>query len=189
MKPYILAVCTGNICRSPALERMLRRDLGDAVAVTSAGTSARVGEHIHPPIAEIMVGDGLSPSHFTARALTAADVTDAALVLTATTEHRSEVVRLVPSAVRRTFTLLELARLVSTVPEEALPDATTDRLAAIAALANAQRGRHLGSWSRDLADPYGARPRKVATIYRELSAAEATVAAVLAQRGRHLTES
>ena len=37
-------------------------------------------------------------------------------MITATSEHRSHVVGLVPGAVRRTFTLLELARIASSAP-------------------------------------------------------------------------
>lgn len=40
----ILVVCTGNICRSPLAEALLRRELaGRGIEVASAGTSAMVG--------------------------------------------------------------------------------------------------------------------------------------------------
>ena len=39
----VLAVCTGNICRSPAVELLLRDRLGAHVDVASAGVGAVVG--------------------------------------------------------------------------------------------------------------------------------------------------
>ena len=43
----ILTVCTGNVCRSPAVERLLASKLGPTVSVASAGTHALVG---HPDL-------------------------------------------------------------------------------------------------------------------------------------------
>mgnify|MGYP002738687724 CR=1 FL=1 len=52
ISPYrILTVCTGNVCRSPAAERLLEHTLNPSVTVRSAGTRALVGEPIHPPMA------------------------------------------------------------------------------------------------------------------------------------------
>jgi hypothetical protein len=39
----ILCVCTGNVCRSPAAERLLAARLGPGVVVASAGTVAALG--------------------------------------------------------------------------------------------------------------------------------------------------
>jgi protein-tyrosine phosphatase len=39
----ILVVCTGNICRSPMAEALLRTRLGDKFEVASAGTAALIG--------------------------------------------------------------------------------------------------------------------------------------------------
>ncbi|MGH8875349.1 MAG: low molecular weight phosphotyrosine protein phosphatase, partial [Acidimicrobiia bacterium] len=53
-RPFrILAVCMGNICRSPAAEAALREaadQAGTAVEVDSAGTHGRTGESPHPGI-------------------------------------------------------------------------------------------------------------------------------------------
>ena len=50
----ILTVCTGNICRSPAVERLLTRKLGPTVSVSSAGTHALVGHPIAEPMASLL---------------------------------------------------------------------------------------------------------------------------------------
>ena len=50
----ILAVCTGNVCRSPAVERLLASKLGPTVSVRSAGTHALVGHPISEPMAALL---------------------------------------------------------------------------------------------------------------------------------------
>ncbi|MET3922626.1 low molecular weight protein-tyrosine-phosphatase [Arthrobacter sp. UYEF20] len=71
--PYrIIAVCTGNICRSPMAELMLADDfaaegLAGAV-VDSAGTTAyEAGRPIDPRAARTLLGHGISSDHHTAR--------------------------------------------------------------------------------------------------------------------------
>ena len=56
-RPFtVLAVCTGNICRSPAVERLLVAELGPGsdVHVVSAGVGAVVGAPISPPMAALL---------------------------------------------------------------------------------------------------------------------------------------
>ena len=66
----VLFVCTGNVCRSPAAERLLRRDLDEmaggfgglsGVHISSAGTGALVGEPISPPMASLVAGGRRRP--------------------------------------------------------------------------------------------------------------------------------
>ena len=52
--PRILIVCTGNICRSPLAEQLLRQNLtaaGIDAVVTSAGTRAMTGSAMTPEAA------------------------------------------------------------------------------------------------------------------------------------------
>ena len=96
---------------------------------------------------------------FEARQLMPDMVKQADLVLGLTRKHRSAIVELVPSAVRRTFTLRELARLVADVDPAALPGAnatTADRLRALVPLAASRRGlvAHRPA-DDDVVDPYG----------------------------------
>lgn len=154
----ILAVCTGNVCRSPAVERLLLARFADApVVVASAGTHALAGSRMTEQTANLLVEHGANPSGFVARQLTAALVRDAALVLALTREHRARVVDLDPSALRRTFTLRELGRIVASLDPDDLPAAptTAGRLTDLVALAPSRRGPARTPADDDVADPYG----------------------------------
>jgi protein-tyrosine phosphatase len=151
----ILCVCTGNICRSPAAERLLAARLGPEVRVVSAGTFGLVGRGVEPEMAAHLVAAGVPDVGFTARRLTAADVREADLVLALTREHRSAAVELVPAGVRRAFTLLEFARLLSEVKPEELPDGTVaERLRTAVPLVTSRRRRVAAADLDDVVDPY-----------------------------------
>ena len=181
----ILAVCTGNICRSPVIERLLAARL-PGVSVTSAGTHAVVGHAVSAPMVPLLEATGASAEGFAARRLTPQLLAGVDLVLVAALEHRAAVVELAPAVVRRTFTLLELARLVDAAPPAAgssgivLPGATTtERLRALPDLAASARGL-VTPGDDDVVDPIG---RSQAVYQRSfgqmLPAVETIVAALL----------
>ncbi|WP_418608121.1 hypothetical protein [Georgenia sp. SUBG003] len=118
----ILTVCTGNICRSPAVEHLFRAAFGatSGVTVASAGTGALVGQPVHGPMADLLRGVDVDPDGFAARRVTEQMLRGADLVLPLTRDHRAQVVDLAPAAVRRTFTVREFARLASQVDREQL---------------------------------------------------------------------
>jgi len=178
----ILAVCTGNICRSPAVERLLASKLGPTVTVSSAGTHALVGYPISDPMAALLMDKGFEPHPFAARRLTEHMLKDADLVLTMTRAQRGLVVELWPAAVRRTFTLREFARLLNRVDPTALPAGSpAERLRAAVPLAAAERGRErVSPGEDDVVDPY----RLSEAVYAEsfgqiLCAAQKVYAAVI----------
>lgn len=162
----ILVVCTGNICRSPLLERVLQHALDQrwgsgAVAVRSAGTRGLEGRPMDPQAAERLAGfDGLSAPDFTARRLTAAMVAQADLVLTATRQHRGLVAQAHPRALRYAFTVLDLADLVGDLRPQDV-DATGEDgpawVRALTAAAATRRGLRppLAPEAADIVDPYG----------------------------------
>ncbi|RPF19844.1 protein-tyrosine phosphatase [Myceligenerans xiligouense] len=159
--PYnVLTVCTGNICRSPAAEALLRSRLDDSVRVASAGTGALVGHPVPDRMAELVSAAGGDVTRFAARQATPAMIQEADLILALTVRHRAWVVDQVPAAVRRTLTLRELGRLVSTIPPgtfdpSALPDDAA-RLTELVPLALGERRRHAGRpHDDDVVDPYG----------------------------------
>ena len=117
----LLVVCTGNVCRSPVAEGMLRAGLearlGEgAPLVASAGTAGWEGSGATPESVAAAAERGVDISGHTARRLLAEHVAGADLVLAMAAEHRWEVVRLLPEAASRTFTLKELVRLVEALP-------------------------------------------------------------------------
>jgi protein-tyrosine phosphatase len=190
-RPFtVLAVCTGNICRSPAVERLLAAGLGvdslatasadSPVVVASAGVGAVVGAPIPEPMATMVRDAGASTDGFAARQLTEAILREADLVLALTKAHRSRIVTLHPGAVRRTFTLRELGRLAGTVDPQDLPAGTTaERLRALVPLAAAQRGRHAGPAVDDVVDPWGRSDEVFAQSFAELRPAVETIARVV----------
>jgi protein-tyrosine phosphatase len=125
----ILVVCIGNVCRSPLIERLLRLRLapaGGAFEISSAGVHAMVGSAMHADAAPELVRLGGDPAGFTARQLLAGHVEASDLVLTATRDVRAAVLALAPVALRRTFTLRELAALAVTSDATSLPALLTD---------------------------------------------------------------
>jgi protein-tyrosine phosphatase len=157
----VLVVCTGNVCRSPAAELLLRAGLGDGVGieVTSAGLHALAAEPVAAPMARLLVDRGVDPIGFTARQLDPAAMRRADLVLTMTTAQRAAVVSRAPAAVRRTFLLREFAELASLTEVDADPGDPAGRLAAL--VRGAPRARALrpvsgvGIPDDDVEDPYG----------------------------------
>jgi protein-tyrosine phosphatase len=152
----ILAVCTGNVCRSPAVERLLASKLGPTVIVSSAGTHALVGHPISSPMAALLTNGGFEPHPFEARRLSEHMLKEADLVLTMTRAQRGLVVELCPAVVRRAFTLREFARLMNRVDPTALPPGSpAERLRAAVPLAAAERGRERVSPNEDdVVDPF-----------------------------------
>ncbi len=179
MTASVLVVCTGNICRSPAIERLLRLHLDNQVPVESAGTHALVGYPIDDPMADYLAAAGADVDGFIARQLRPDMIARSSIVVVAAREHRSSVVRLVPGAVHRTFTLLELVRLSSTVsapPTESI----AQRVSALAGRAAAQRSRHLGHRDPDdIEDPYGRRRAAYRKSYRVIEDAVTALATTL----------
>jgi protein-tyrosine phosphatase len=152
----ILAVCTGNVCRSPAVERLLANRLGPTVSVSSAGTHALVGHPISEPMAALLRRTGVEPEPFKARRLSEQMLKNADLILPMTRAQRGFIVELWPPAVRRSFTLREFARLLTLVDPSALPPGgEADRLPDAMRLAAAERGRsRVSAEEDDVVDPF-----------------------------------
>lgn len=151
----VLAVCTGNICRSPAVERLLAAGLRTSeVEVASAGTYAMVGSPMTAEMAALVDAAGGVSSGFAARQLTPELIAEADVVLALTRAHRSEIVALHPQAVRTTVTLRELARLAADPPPELPAGPAASRLVAAVPFAITARGRTRVRADDDVEDPY-----------------------------------
>jgi protein-tyrosine phosphatase len=162
----VLVVCTGNVCRSPAAELLLRDRLGAAdVDVASAGVHALAGQPVDPPVAELLAERGVSPEGFRARQLDPAEAGAADVVLTMTREHRAAVVRARPGAVRRTLLLPEAAEAAAAIAREGWPADLPDvaaRLAALPRLATRHRGAATAAAAAEVPDPH----RQSAAVHR-----------------------
>lgn len=162
----ILTVCTGNICRSPLAEVLLRGRLESlGVRVHSAGTHALVGHGMPEPALELAAQAGADPATAAAhlaRYLVEPLLADADLVLAMAREHRSHVVKMMPNRLRRTFTVREFARLASTLNTDAARAAADaagenpqDRFGAVLRAVADQRGLTQGvAEDDDVVDPY-----------------------------------
>ncbi len=182
MTPRILVLCTGNVCRSPLAEELLRSALGDAAEVTSRGTRAWPGQPFSPEMAALLLErTGIDARTPGAVRLTAADVRAADLVLGMERAHRAAAVRLHPAAVRRVFTLTEFARLVS----ETQPPSAGGGAEALAALVSrAHRGRRpVPAEFDDIVDPIGQPQAVYEAVFDQIDGAVRRVARVIGPAG------
>jgi protein-tyrosine phosphatase len=110
----MLVVCTGNVCRSPYIERLLSARLaGTGIEVSSAGTDALAGSRMDPQVEKRLIRAGGDANGFVARQLTSKLVRRADLVLCATRSHRSTVVRAEPKGLRYTHNLADFSDLAA----------------------------------------------------------------------------
>lgn len=100
----ILVVCTGNICRSPLAEALLRAQLPD-LHVGSAGIGALVGFPADPNAVEVGVEQGLDLSEHAARQLDEALVAESDLILAMDNSHVAWINKNFPHARGRAFLL------------------------------------------------------------------------------------
>ena len=100
----IYLICTGNTCRSPMAEAILRSRNIDQVTVRSAGIHASNGMPISSN-ARALIEEGGMPYTPISRAVTTADVEWADVILTMTNAHKSALLYSFPRASGKTFTL------------------------------------------------------------------------------------
>lgn len=119
MSSSILFVCTGNICRSPIAEgfaRALAATAPGGIEVASAGIVGWEGSPAAEESVRAAAECGIDISRHLARRLEPRHVEEAGVVICMAAEHRDAVVRLVPAAAGKTFTLKELVRVLEALP-------------------------------------------------------------------------
>jgi len=128
----VLFVCTGNLCRSPMAEGILKdrieRKGTGGIRVSSAGTWGLEGEPAAKHAIDVCSDRGIDLAGHVARRLTPAMIQESDLILTMEMEHLQGVLDLAPDALGKTRMLSQYG------PEETRID-------------------------REIRDPYG-RPRK-----------------------------
>jgi protein-tyrosine-phosphatase len=164
----VLVVCTANVARSPLLAVRLgweaERRLGSERAeVGSSGTAALYGQAAAPGSRKVAAGWGLSLEEHLATPVSHHDLAATPLVLTMEIGQRRDVAGRHPGIQARCFTVPELVTIVTRRldPRDvaALPrpaDGARERVAAVAALADAHRPRWLTRRRGEIPDPLGA---------------------------------
>jgi protein-tyrosine phosphatase len=158
----IVVVCHANVARSPLAMAMLEAAARDRLGprpdvwVRSAGVHARDGQPAASETQREAGARGLDLGRHRSAVLDRPVVASADLVLTMTESQRAHAARLLPGAVRITFTLPELVRLAGTL--DPLDDAVAVRERVRAFVDRAHRARPYSPRSgdpEDVPDPYG----------------------------------
>ncbi len=152
----VIVVCTGNVCRSPIAEGLVRRatehrEAGAPITVSSAGTAGWEGSPAMPEAVEAAAERGVDISGHVATRLRPGMAVSVDLVLCMAGEHRDLIASDEPEAADRTFTLKELVRLL----EDGSRAAATPAARIAAAAAARTRAQGTPQPDEDIADPLG----------------------------------
>lgn len=134
----ILVVCTGNICRSPIAEALLKARL-PGKDIWSAGTGAMVGNGADPSSIEVGAANGLDLSRHRAQQLTLPMLQQADLVLTLDGSHSAWINSRYPQFRGKVHKLGKWRK------DEDVPDPYRHPLEAFEA-AYVQMDAHVGDW-------------------------------------------
>jgi protein-tyrosine phosphatase len=191
----ILMVCTGNICRSPVMERLFVARLRERLMATDAarfevssgGTWGMAGARMSPNAAETLVALGGDPAGFDSCSLSADMLATPDLILTAASGHRELVVTADPQAADHPVTLREFARLLEPVTAAEIDGLVSsadpvERMRAVvaAALDRREAGSVGTAGADDIGDPYGRERAVYVRVAHQIDAAIATVMELLA---------
>ena len=129
----VLFVCTGNICRSPMAEALLRaalsdRDCDDDIEVASVGTWADHGSPATSGAVDAMAARGIGLREHRSRPASPADIEAADLVVVMTSVHVREVLSAVPSARSKLVMLKELPEMRAGLVPDDLGGSPKERL-------------------------------------------------------------
>lgn len=147
----VVFVCTGNICRSPMAEALLRHELEQRgcndITVSSVGTWAYLGNPAMREGVEAMSLMGIDMSGHRSRPVDEDELREASLIVVMTSVHVRELKTVLPEVMDKVLLLKELAEI------EPAPDAGSSREERVLALL---RGTKPDSRrSLDVDDPIG----------------------------------
>jgi protein arginine phosphatase len=102
----ILFVCTGNTCRSPMAEAILKSKKIDGLEVRSAGIYAATGSEASAHAKKVLDQNQIEHNHLS-NMLTLESVHWADLILTMTGSHKNAILQQYPEIAGKVFTLKE----------------------------------------------------------------------------------
>jgi protein arginine phosphatase len=102
----ILFVCTGNTCRSPMAEAILKNKAVDTIEVRSAGIYAANGSEASTHAKRVLEDNGIVHNH-SSSLLTSVEVEWADLILTMTSSHKLAILQQYPHVSQKVYTLKE----------------------------------------------------------------------------------
>ncbi|HET7657811.1 MAG TPA: low molecular weight protein arginine phosphatase [Bacillales bacterium] len=173
----ILFICTGNTCRSPMAEAVLRAKAGDRFDVRSAGVFAASGHPAAQAASQVLSSQGIEMNHRSTM-LNEELIEWADVILTMTQNHKSVVLQQFPQSVGKVYMLKEYADDDSKAKEiwERL-DACYAELETERALNHGEEVHRLEKEIRsleeslpsyDISDPYGGNVEEYQAVYEEL---------------------
>lgn len=177
----ILAVCTANICRSPMIELLLRKQLDpEKFSVGSAGVHGWNRAPVDSMVTLELARFGVRAAGFQSRALNDQLINEADLILAATRDHRAHILGRSPDALRKTFTLLEFAALMDGVTSEP----TTIVASPTTLVEESFKRRSQARKDLDLSDPYRQGPDVHRAVAEKVRDAVSAIARQLAASAR-----
>ena len=99
---HVLFICTGNVCRSPMAEGLLRHMAGDRVKVASAGLGAGHGQPPSAHAIEVLRKEGIDIADIRSQPVSAPLLQQADYIFTMTRDHLDMLLLLFPEMASKT---------------------------------------------------------------------------------------